>query len=150
MKIKLGNKVRDKVTGFEGIATARIEYINKCVQFCVKPKVKEDGKMPDGEYIDVDELEIVIRQRIKPSEVEIKGVLNISSFAPNGIEIVKEALTKTKHDQIDVRYKSAGHYHISVKASNYPEAEEILKKTVDEVISFTEKNNGEASFLRDK
>ena len=59
MEIKLGNKVRDKVTGFEGIATARIEYINKCVQFCVKPKVKEDGKMPDGEYIDVDELEIV-------------------------------------------------------------------------------------------
>lgn len=59
MKIGLGNKVRDKVTGFEGIATARIEYINKCVQFCVKPKVKEDGKMPDGEYIDVDELEIV-------------------------------------------------------------------------------------------
>ena len=59
MEIELGNKVRDKVTGFEGIATAKIEYINGCIQFCVKPKVKEDGKMPDGEYIDVDELEIV-------------------------------------------------------------------------------------------
>jgi len=59
MKIKLGNKVRDKVTGFEGIATAKVEYINRCVQFCVKPPVGKDGKMPDGEYIDIDELEIV-------------------------------------------------------------------------------------------
>jgi len=59
MKIELGNKVRDKVTGFEGIATARVEYINKCVQYCVKPKVKEDGKMTNGEYIDIDELEII-------------------------------------------------------------------------------------------
>ena len=30
MKIKLGIKVRDKVTGFEGIATARIKYLNGC------------------------------------------------------------------------------------------------------------------------
>jgi len=61
MEIELGNKVRDKVTGFEGIAIAKIEYINGCIQFCVKPKVKEDGKMPDGEYIDVDDLEIVYK-----------------------------------------------------------------------------------------
>ena len=58
-KIKLGDKVRDKVTGFEGIATSRVEYINKCVQFCVKPKMGKDNKMPDGEYIDIDQLEVV-------------------------------------------------------------------------------------------
>jgi hypothetical protein len=57
--IKLGNKVRDKVTGFTGIATTRLEYLNGCVQFCVKPMVSEDGKMPEGEYIDDAQLEFV-------------------------------------------------------------------------------------------
>ena len=37
-----------------------------------------------------------------------------------------------------------------VKASNYPEAEEILKKAADKAIGFIEENNGEASFTRDK
>lgn len=59
MKIKLGIKVRDKVTGFEGIATAKIKYLNGCVQFCVKPQATGNGKMPEGEYIDVAQLEPV-------------------------------------------------------------------------------------------
>ncbi len=57
--IKLGQKVRDRVTGFEGIATSRVEYLNGCVQYCVKPKTREDGKMPEGEYIDDAQLEVI-------------------------------------------------------------------------------------------
>ena len=56
--IKLGQKVRDKVTGFEGIAIAKVEYLNGCVQFCVKPKAV-DSKMLEGEYIDDGQLEVV-------------------------------------------------------------------------------------------
>jgi len=56
--MKLGQKLRDKVSGFEGIATSRIEYLNGCVQFCLKPK-STDGKMPEGEYIDIQQLEVV-------------------------------------------------------------------------------------------
>ena len=58
-KIELGNEVTCIVTGFKGIATSRVEFINGCVQYCVKPKVKTDGdKMPDGEYIDVQQLKV--------------------------------------------------------------------------------------------
>ncbi len=57
-EIKLGNKVRDIVTGFEGIATAKIEYLNGCIQYCVKPKTT-DGKMPEGEYIDHQQLDVI-------------------------------------------------------------------------------------------
>ncbi|WP_338876939.1 hypothetical protein WBJ53_14885 [Spirosoma sp. SC4-14] len=56
--IKLGQKVRCKVTGFEGIAIVKCEYLNGCVQYCVKPAAR-DGKMIDGEYIDVQQLEVV-------------------------------------------------------------------------------------------
>jgi len=62
-KIKLGNKVRCKITGFEGIATAKVEYINGCIQYCVKPK-SIDNKMPDGEYIDVQELDVICEVNI--------------------------------------------------------------------------------------
>lgn len=69
MRITLGKKVKDKVTGYEGIATARVEYLNGCVQYCVKPKVGADGKMPDPEYIDVQQLEVVEDGvSVKPSD----------------------------------------------------------------------------------
>ena len=57
--IELGQRVRDKVTGFEGIATTRVEYLNGCIQYCVKPPMIEPGKMPEGEYIDDMQLEII-------------------------------------------------------------------------------------------
>ncbi len=50
--IHLGQEVKEKVTGFIGIAIARVEYINGCIQYCVKPKMGQDGRMPEGEYID--------------------------------------------------------------------------------------------------
>lgn len=52
MTIKLGARVRDVVTGFTGIATAQVTYLNGCVQFCVTPPVDKDGVMRDGQYID--------------------------------------------------------------------------------------------------
>ena len=58
-KIKLGSKVRDIVTGFEGIATARIRYLNGCIQYCVEPEVDKEGKMPKHHYIDFGQLEVV-------------------------------------------------------------------------------------------
>jgi hypothetical protein len=58
--IELGQEVKDKVTGFTGIAISKVIYLNGCVQFCVKPrKTKKDGDMPDGHYIDVEQLEVV-------------------------------------------------------------------------------------------
>jgi len=59
MEIRLGSIVQDRVTGYSGIATARVEYLNGCVQYCVKPRVKGDMKMPDSEYIDVGQLKVV-------------------------------------------------------------------------------------------
>lgn len=57
--IKLGSKVKCKITGFEGVATAKIEYINGCVQYCVKPRIGADGTMPEGSYIDVQQLDVI-------------------------------------------------------------------------------------------
>lgn len=57
--IRLGNKIRDTVTGFEGIAISRIEYLNGCTQFCVQPPIDKEGKRPEGVYLDHAQLEVV-------------------------------------------------------------------------------------------
>lgn len=60
--IELGQKVRCKVTGLTGIATARCEYLNGCIQICVTPrsrKIEKDDDVWKGTYIDIDYLEVV-------------------------------------------------------------------------------------------
>lgn len=56
-RFELGVRVRDKVTGYEGIAIARVEHLNGCTQYGVSGKVGEDGKMPESYYIDHTQLE---------------------------------------------------------------------------------------------
>lgn len=61
-KFKLGNRVRCIVSGFEGIITAKIEYLNGCCQFCVQPRCDDKegtGKKPDALYFDWQQLELV-------------------------------------------------------------------------------------------
>jgi hypothetical protein len=56
-KFQLGQQLRDLVTSFTGIAVSRIEYLNGCIQYGVKPKVDEKGAMPEVQYIDQHQLE---------------------------------------------------------------------------------------------
>lgn len=72
--IVLGNKVKDIVTGFEGIAVTRVEYLNGCVQYCVKGKISKDGKVPEGEYIDQQQL-IVTGSGISVKQKDTGGVM---------------------------------------------------------------------------
>lgn len=72
--IKLGQRVRDRVTNFEGIAISKLKFLNGCVQFCVIPKKGKDVKYPEGEYIDVGQLEIV-DDGINVNEEENGGVM---------------------------------------------------------------------------
>lgn len=58
-KIKLGVRARNIVSGFTGIVTARCEYLNGCVQYCLSPPVDKDGKSVEGIYIDEGQIEIV-------------------------------------------------------------------------------------------
>ena len=56
--IKLGNQVKDIVTGFEGIATHRLEYLDGTVDIGVKAKsTKSDDKLPQPQYVSITQLE---------------------------------------------------------------------------------------------
>lgn len=56
----LGCKVRDVVTGFEGIAESKHIYLNGCVRYGVTPKIKAgEAEMPKMSTVDVEQLEYI-------------------------------------------------------------------------------------------
>jgi len=58
--VKLGDRGQDAITGFEGIVTARVEYISGCVQVCVTPGgLDEKGQIRKGEYFDIQRVHVV-------------------------------------------------------------------------------------------
>ena len=54
-EIKLGEKVKDIVSGFTGIAIARTEYLNGCIQYTVQSKKGKDNEIKN---VDIDEEQI--------------------------------------------------------------------------------------------
>lgn len=78
--IKLGDKVRDNVSGFEGITVGRTLFLNGCIQYVIAGKVGKEGKFPiEGDpNIDETNLTVIKKHVVKsceyPEKIEIKKV----------------------------------------------------------------------------
>jgi len=61
----LGHKVKDAVTGYEGVATSLSFDLYGCVQVSVTPPVRkdEDGEKYYGKWFDVSRLKITSKRR---------------------------------------------------------------------------------------
>ena len=82
-EIKLGDKVRDIHTGFEGVAVAKTEFINGCIQYNILPKCKEKGKMPEDIGIDSQSLEVIPTKKKKIIKKETGGAMNRNKIRRN-------------------------------------------------------------------
>jgi hypothetical protein len=61
-QFELGKTVRDRITTVEGIAMARIEYLNGYVRYDVQPVGLKDGKPFDSIWVDAHQLELVDKE----------------------------------------------------------------------------------------
>jgi len=57
--VKLGDSVRDKITGFEGVAVARVVHLYGCVRVHVQPRELKEGKPAESEWLDEEGLEVL-------------------------------------------------------------------------------------------
>lgn len=57
--MKLGDRVRDALTGFMGVATGRAEYLYGCVQVQVTPRVLKEGKPVEPQWFDEQRLNVL-------------------------------------------------------------------------------------------
>lgn len=67
---ELGEQLRDMVTGYTGIATGRMEYLNGCTQYCLRAKADKESKVPDSHWVDSQQIERVsggIKVKRKPT-----------------------------------------------------------------------------------
>jgi hypothetical protein len=79
--IELGREVKEIITGFVGIATARCKYLTGCVHIEVTPqKLKKDGETLDSRWIDESRLKHTSsRKKIKLSTRDPKEGPSCSS-----------------------------------------------------------------------
>ncbi len=56
---ELGKKAKDKITGFQGILTARCEFLTGCNRYCIQPTELKDGNPIDSIYFDEAQIEII-------------------------------------------------------------------------------------------
>jgi len=68
-KYELGLKVKCRITELVGMLTARSENINMCFRYYVQPKVNKDMKLPDGMWIDEDDI-IVLSKGIAEKTIK--------------------------------------------------------------------------------
>ncbi len=103
----------------------------------------------EGEYI-LEELGIpkewikdiyeIIKSNVKPSEVELKKILIVRTFAPDGVNKIKEAFkraTDLSPSNIVVEYISAPRYLIKIKGYEWKEVDKLLRKfvtTIEKVV----------------
>lgn len=63
--VKLGDKVKDEITGYEGIVMAKATYLYGCEQILIQGRVKKDGEIPDAMWMDEPQA-IVTEENTKP------------------------------------------------------------------------------------
>jgi hypothetical protein len=57
--MNLGDVVRDKISGFSGVATGRLEYLNGCVRWAISPRILHEAKPVESQYFDEEQVEVV-------------------------------------------------------------------------------------------
>jgi len=80
---KLGEKVKDTVTGFKGTITARIEYLNGCIQYCVEPKVGKEMKMEKHHWIDEGQVELIEVRSARARKISKSGSGGVMPNTPD-------------------------------------------------------------------
>lgn len=69
MRVNLGDRVRDMVTGLEGVTTTVADHLTGCRRFWVEMPAK-DGKS-EGLWIDESRLNVVESSAIRPYADEV-------------------------------------------------------------------------------
>jgi translation initiation factor 2 subunit 1 len=111
--------------------------------------LKKDGFK--GNWIDI--FEEIAKSNITIPFVDIKGYLNVTSWLPDGVNHIKNALIEAEeceYEDVDIKIKYIGapKYIITVKAPDYKIAEEEMKKAVEKIENKIRQNRGEVEFHR--
>jgi len=76
-EIELGDKVKCNVTGFVGVAIAKTEFLNGCIQYTVVPKVDKKNTIQDEVMIDQQSLQVIGTKKEKVVKSSNGGAMRL-------------------------------------------------------------------------
>ena len=95
-----------------------------------------------------------ISKKIKLPSVEIRGILEMTSRNPDGIEIIKkmllDAIKESQNEKIEILYLGAPKYRLSIIAQDFKTAEKTLKPIVEKIEKNVSKLDGTFKFSREE
>lgn len=103
---------------------------------------------------DIKILESLSKDNVKIPSVEISGYVDLTSPAPDGVEVIRKALKQAKRAKdkdvtMGITYIGAPRYRIHVTAPDYKHAESVLKKAAQSAVKYLEQHGGEGAFHRE-
>ena len=100
-----------------------------------------------------DEIED-LSKKINLPTVEIRGILEMTSRKPDGIEIIKkmllDAIKESQNEKIEISYLGAPKYRLSIIAQDFKTAEKTLKPIVEQIEKNVSKLDGTFKFSREE
>lgn len=100
-------------------------------------------------------LQRIAEENIVLPHVEIEGFIELSTKAPDGVNIIKEALKEAVQGQgskeitLDIRHLSPPIYRIHVTAPDYKSAEDAMRRSAEKAVAYIKGRGGEGRFIRE-
>jgi translation initiation factor 2 subunit 1 len=97
----------------------------------------------------------IAQAKIRLPKVTIRGVLELTCFKPNGVDIIRRALINAKNiekppdTKTEIYVIGAPRYRVEIQARNYRDAERLLSNISETVIQAIEKSGGKGAFKRE-
>lgn len=84
MKLNLGDKVKDTVTGFTGIAVARTTWLHGCDRVTIQPEgLTKEGKVHDNFTFDEMQLVVVKENAVKSTREGVNKTKKVTGGPQN-------------------------------------------------------------------
>ena len=95
--------------------------------------------------------DLVQKNIVVPKKI-IRGTLSLSTLAPNGVELIRQALLKAKSSakgaDLELFYEGSGKYAVKITSDDFKTAEKVLKAVTETAIDSLKSAGGTAGFER--
>ncbi len=83
----------------------------------------------------------------------VKGVLSVRVLRPDGVEVIKEALTKgfspANDTEVSISYLGSGKYLLKASSHDFKVAEKAMNSAAENITEFIKSHGGTADFQRE-
>ncbi len=90
----------------------------------------------------------IVKEKIKPVDVNVSGILTLRSFEGDGIITIRKLLSDLEKSGINITYLGAPKYKLQASALDYKKANSIIDPAVEKIVNGAKKMHYEASFVK--